>query len=232
MAADKTTIWTGATSGDYSVAGNWSNGVPTSGDVNGDTAIIPSGVTRSITGGDYSAAHLAAFIVQPGCTVSIGTLALPLKIYATTVRVMGSGAVYLDGGTLTTVVSSCRTLTIGANATVTTLDSLDGSVTTVLPAVATINAYGGTIIFGTPYITTAAAGVLSIFSGASVVYNSVGTVTTTHIYNGGTLDLSGDLRPVTFTSLTQDAGGKIIESMQRLVMTNWYRPEGGTLVIQ
>ena len=232
MAADKLTIWTGAVSGDYSVAGNWSNGVPTSGGVNGDTAIIPTGVTRAITGGDYSAATLAAFVVQPGCTIGIGTLALPLKIYATTVEVLGSGPVYLDGGILVTVTSGCRTLTIGSNATVTTLNALDGAVTTILPAVAAINAYGGTTIFGTPYVTTAAAGVMNIFSGASVVYNSVGTVTTTHIYDGGTLDLSGDLRPVTFTNLTQDSGGQIIESLQRIVVTNWYRPGGGTLVRQ
>ena len=232
MAADKTTIWTGATSGDYSVAGNWSNGVPTSGDVNGDTAIIPAGATRAITGGDYSAAHLAAFVVQPGCTVSIGTLALPLKIYATAVEVLGSGPVYLDGGNLFTVTSGCRTLTTGANATVTTLNALDGSITTCLQPPVTINAYGGQTIVGTPYITTAGVSVFSIFSGASIVYNSNGTAATGHIYDGGTLDLSGDLRPVTITNLTQDPGAKIIESLQRLTVTNWYRPGGGTLVRQ
>lgn len=104
------TKWLGTLTGVFGTAGNWSNGVP----VTGDTAIFDQDATGDLAGSDQSAITLAAMIVYQGFLKSIGTTATPLKIASTLVQIglqvdpaaQGGGAhrVVLDLHTVQTTV--------------------------------------------------------------------------------------------------------------------------------
>jgi hypothetical protein len=68
-------IWTGASSGVFGTAGNWTGGAPGT----GDTAIIPAYATVNIAGGAYATAF-DKLIVEPGCSITIGTNGTPLDV--------------------------------------------------------------------------------------------------------------------------------------------------------
>jgi len=86
-------IWTGATSGVFNVAGNWSpSGVP----VSTDSIIYPKGATVAATGYNASAILLAAWTKEAGCAIAIGSQAVPMHIDADAVYYYGTGATYLQ----------------------------------------------------------------------------------------------------------------------------------------
>lgn len=85
------TYWSGAVSGAWNVAGNWTNGVPAT----GDRAIVPRTATASITSGlSQGAVDLAVFITEDGYAGNIGAPGSPLVIGADIAKFYGSGAVY------------------------------------------------------------------------------------------------------------------------------------------
>lgn len=86
-----TTYWTGTSSGAWSTAGNWTNGVPG----NGDTAIFPRTATRSVSSGlDQNTIDLAVLVTEDGYAGDIGASGNPLIIGATKLKIRGSGRVY------------------------------------------------------------------------------------------------------------------------------------------
>jgi hypothetical protein len=93
----KTTSWSGGLSGDWSVAGNWTNGVPAA----TDTVIIPSTATRHITAGlDQNAVDIGVLDIRQGCKINIGLSGNPLHIADDSGGAIfyhaGSGALYLN----------------------------------------------------------------------------------------------------------------------------------------
>lgn len=88
------TYWTGAVSGDWDASGNWSSGVPAT----GDTAIFDSG-TASVTGGlNQSAVNLESLFITDGFSGAIGSATLGrLQINADNVKLAGRNAA-VEGG--------------------------------------------------------------------------------------------------------------------------------------
>ena len=82
-------IWTGATDGDWSVAGNWSpSGVPAS----TDDVIISAAYTVSITAGlNQSAVTLNSLTVEEGYSGAIGSKSADLQIATDALTFQGSG---------------------------------------------------------------------------------------------------------------------------------------------
>lgn len=109
----KTTIWTGATDGDFTVAGNWSNGVP----VTGDTVIFRDSAVDLDTTLDQSAITLASLVIEQSYTGLLGLstqAADYLQIGATLVSIgehygygspAGSGRLKLDLSAANTAVT-------------------------------------------------------------------------------------------------------------------------------
>ena len=89
-------IWTGATDGDWSVAGNWSpSGVPAS----TDDVIISAAYTVSITAGlNQSAVTLNSLTVEEGYSGAIGSKSADLQIATDALTFQGSGVAYIDLG--------------------------------------------------------------------------------------------------------------------------------------
>lgn len=93
--------WIGGDSGNentYNTAANWSGGsAPTT----NDTVVIPRDAAYDIDGYDASATALTQFIVEEGCSVSIGSTTTPLQVSPATFRYDGSGstAVFNFNGT-------------------------------------------------------------------------------------------------------------------------------------
>lgn len=99
-----TTRWTGALSGDWATAGNWSNGVPAT----GDTVIIPRTSSRSITTGldrtgDGAGAglNLVLLSIEEGYNGDIGSSGNYLKCTADKIKVRHGGEFWFtsDSGT-------------------------------------------------------------------------------------------------------------------------------------
>jgi len=121
--ANKTTTWFGTTDGDWTVAGNWGNGVPSSTAGDKDTVIYSKDAVNAMTTnldrtGDAAGAglDLALFYVEEGAPLPIGTSGSPLTLAADKIVHRGTGAFYFkssDGtGSLTTdnvIVDSDRT---------------------------------------------------------------------------------------------------------------------------
>ena len=89
--------WVGTTDTDFGTAGNWTGGLPETGDI----AYVPPGATVNIAGSDETAAPIDEFVVAPGCTITIGTEGTPLQLSfdsqtngVTTLE--GTGVTYLE----------------------------------------------------------------------------------------------------------------------------------------
>jgi hypothetical protein len=112
-------FWTGASSGVFATAGNWT---PSGPPVSGDTVIFDGRATQALIGGDQSAVALAALYHYESCQYAVGTSALPLKIVSSIVEIglpspdgsTGSpGQVHLDLHTTATAVSVYKTANVG-----------------------------------------------------------------------------------------------------------------------
>ena len=101
----------------------------------------------------------------------------------------------------------------GPNATISEVKSLGGK-TTLDAAPTTLTATGGTVTVTTGNITT-----LSIDS-ATVNYDAAGTITTTTITSGGTLDCSRTANAKTLTNATVYKGGTIRDPDGTVTFTN------------
>ena len=89
-----TTRWTGTTSGAWATAGNWSNGVPTT----GDTVLFPrTGVTNApSTGLSLDTTNFAKLIVERGATYNIGSSGSPLICVTPYLLHEGIGTFYFN----------------------------------------------------------------------------------------------------------------------------------------
>lgn len=205
-----TYVWTGASSGAFATAGNWSpSGPPTT----GDTAIFDFNATQSLVGSDQSAITLAALIVYQSFLFAIGTTATALKIGATSVQIgqnldpaaspAGPTRINLD---LHTIASSVIVYNSGLALTDTGLENIriKGNHTsnsfqlissTVSVGLAT-NAVGDVANFPT---IQANGGRLNIGSGCSCSSMSLGGNIICNAFSGpGTLTLSGNARLNTY----------------------------------
>jgi autotransporter-associated beta strand protein len=111
-----TNIYTGAVSdGIWATAGNWTDGVPNS----GDQVIIPTTATIDLTTlGDQSAVNLTSLIIEENCPITIGSPGgTHLHITAQTIKHYGRGklalrhsdlavtSIYLDSPNVTDAVT-------------------------------------------------------------------------------------------------------------------------------
>lgn len=101
-----TIYWVGGDSGNensYNTAANWSGGaVPTT----NDTVVIPRDAANNITGYDASAVTLTKFIVEEGCSITIGSTTTPLQVAPADFEFNGSGtSVFNFNGTNVNIVA-------------------------------------------------------------------------------------------------------------------------------
>ena len=184
--ADK--IFTGATSGDWSVAGNWLSG---SAPVAADNIFFVADYNIDLTAGlDQSAVTYGKLIVEPGYTGKIGTKIAYLQIACTDVDFKGSGESYID------VSSSAIDIRVDGTAAAPTgksglylkgsaideVNVISGRVGIASKAgetatVTTISANGGSIVAGDGCTLTN----VTVYGGQ---LNSQASVTTLKIYNG------------------------------------------------
>lgn len=186
-----TKYWVGGTSGDYSVAGNWSpSGVPAAGD-----DVIIQGTVAITAGLDQSAVELNSFTVLPGYSGAIGSLTGFLIID------LGDGDRFEFAGTGLSFIS------VGSAA-----------VSPVITNTATVSSGSGLYLLGTALATvTLLKGSLEVFTGSTVTtinqgYTSTlasdtalsvptGVTLTTLNRTGGTCTLN-----VGATTVTNDGG--------------------------
>ncbi|MBE3039724.1 MAG: hypothetical protein IMZ62_13055 [Chloroflexi bacterium] len=228
--ASEYNFWSGTTAV-WATAGNWSQGAP----VTADQVIIPRDSTQAITGGDFTTGvTLASFTTEAGHSAALGSAAVPVQVVATIANILGSGATYLSGTLTTLNLANGSQVHIGydnagtAAAALTTVNMLSGTARIVNSAITTCTIGGGTLTYGDPGRGTVAITTLTIEGTGKVVYNSNATIVT---LNGrrGTLDLSGDTRAVTITTLNAWPGLRIIDPQKRLSVTTLVPQAGLTM---
>jgi hypothetical protein len=117
-------------------------------------------------------------------------------------------------GVATLRVSGDAKVRVGVGAAVGTLNQEAGSVT-LLCGATTINKIDGTLtVFGTGAATNLTE------NGGRTVWNSSGNITNLIVGDGGVVDFSGDIRPLTVTNCTIEAGGSIIDPFRRVAFSN------------
>lgn len=114
---------------------------------------------------------------------------------------------------LATLLNTAGTVRCGTGVTLTTVKSGGGSIE-LQSNVTTL-----TVLGGEGRIRHAATVTTLVVENARFFYDSSGTCTSATIKDGGFLDLSGDISPVTFTDLTLN-GGEVYDPYNRLTVTN------------
>ena len=219
-------IWTGATDGDWSVAGNWSpSGVPAS----SDDVILSAAYTVSITAGlNQSAVTLNSLTVEEGFSGAIGSKSADLQIATDALTFEGSGVAYIDLGSnaVDPVINGTATYSTGESglyltgtgigtitcagggvsigragttSTVTEVRGISGDVHIGIGGTVTSSFnFGANIIFDSTHTT------LNLDAGRTTLRQSA-TVTTAHL-DGGVL--TGD-SACTITTVNLNAGGEL-----------------------
>ena len=211
--ANEINVWAGTTNA-YATAGNWTLHVP----LITENVIIPKDSTQAIAGSDQDAVALSSFTEEYGYSSTIGSRAVPLLLQATAATLAGTGAKYI-GGTLTTLtLANGQNTNIIDETVVTTLNVISGTPNYRGANLTTATVLGGTLTYGESGKATTTVATLNIRDSARCVYNSSGTVTACNL--DGILDLSGDARAVTITTLTVGPDAQIIDPNKRLTITN------------
>jgi len=94
------TRWTGASSGSWTTAGNWSAGVPDGSGGSYDPVVFPASSTQAVTA-DHTAQNavdMSALYLQRGFNADIGSAGNELYISAGNVYHFGGGALHLKAG--------------------------------------------------------------------------------------------------------------------------------------
>ena len=218
-------IWTGATDGDWSVAGNWSpSGVP----VSTDDVILSAAYTVSITDGlNQSAVTLNSLTVEEGYSGAIGSKSADLQIATDELTFQGSGVAYIDLGSnavdpvingtasystgesgLCLTGTGIGTITCagggvligraGTTSTVTELRGISGDVHVGIGGTVTSSFnFGANIVFDSTHTT------LNLDAGTTTLKQSA-AVTTAHL-DGGVLHIDS---ACTITTLNLNNGGE------------------------
>lgn len=186
--------WTSTSSGDYSVAGNWTpSGVPVANDV----VYITAGSASITAGLNQSAVGLDGFFVEAGYTGSIGSPSAYLQITVDTgepVALAGSGVIYLDLGSsdVSPIVNNTATVTGTSGFGLYLLGS----------ALATLTVNKGVVGLAARGDQTSAATTLNVnwinsqLTDATVVCGAGVTLTTVN-QTGGTLTINSAATTVT-----------------------------------
>jgi hypothetical protein len=87
-----TTIWSGATSGNWNDDTNWSGVKP----IDNDTAVFPAGGTVSVTTGPTVSIDLDLLYIHPLFTGHIGTSGSPISLAADLIEHHGAGGLYVE----------------------------------------------------------------------------------------------------------------------------------------
>tara|TARA_R110002020_G_scaffold179804_2_gene373536 strand:- start:10713 stop:11528 length:816 start_codon:yes stop_codon:yes gene_type:complete len=184
-------IFTGATSGDFSVAGNWLSG---SAPVAADNLFFIADYNVDLTAGlDQTAVTYGKLIVEAGYTGKIGTKIAYLQIPCTDVDFKGSGESYIDVSTsaIDIRVDGTGPAPTGKSglylkgSAIDEINVISGSVGVASKAgetatVTTIVLNGGAVVVGDGCTLTNA----TVYSGQ---LNSQASVTTLKIYNGSSV---------------------------------------------
>lgn len=138
--------WQGSVSGDVTVAGNWSGGVPGS----GDAAVFDELAVASATAGTLPTT--TSITVTDGFKYNIGTSTTPLSIGSggastyTTVTVGGRGSVFnvslVASTTITTMSLNSMVCSVSGAGTITTLNDNVGATISVTALTTLVNARG------------------------------------------------------------------------------------------
>jgi len=219
-------IWTGATDGDWSVAGNWSpSGVPAS----ADDVILSASYVVSITAGlNQSAVTLNSLTVEQGYSGAIGSKAADLQIATDALTFEGSGVAYINLGSnaVDPVINGTATYSTGSSglyltgtgigtitcagggvsigrpgttSTVTEIRGVAGDVHVGIGGTVTSSFnFGATVVFDATHTT------LQIDDGRTVLKQSA-TVTTAHL-DGGIFQLDS---ACTITTVNLNSGGEL-----------------------
>ncbi len=186
-----TDMWIGGSGGDWSVGGNWNNGIPTS----ASNVVIPAGVSVTVSTGTQAAGTITT---DPTDTLTIDGGSLTV---AATSAIAGD--LNLSSGTLT--VSSGATLTLAGATNQWSGGTVAGSFA---------GSGGGTVSLASGTLNIASAGTTFDFptgmfnwSGGTIQGNGSNSVLT----NNGTITLTGSANKVLFDGLTLNNSGTINE---------------------
>jgi hypothetical protein len=113
-----------------------------------------------------------------------------------------------------TSVESDANVRLGPGVTLTTVDQSGGTVACG-SSFTTLKIRGGTYT-----ANFAAAGTTINLDGGSVIWQSSGNITTLVIGSGGTFDASQDMRPITITNCTVNAGATLNDPHGRITFSN------------
>lgn len=114
-----TCIWTGASSGDWSTAGNWTGGVPGA----GDTAFFSNNAVSVTSGLDQHTVALSALIIEQSYTGAIGTASAYLRVDVDDIYIgqhYGSGTPSGSGRIKLQLEGACASLNVYNSATTAT----------------------------------------------------------------------------------------------------------------
>jgi len=228
--------WLGTTDGDWNTATNWSLGtVP----VGTNEVVVPKDATVAILGYDASAAEMASFIVEDGCSIQIGggSTGIPLTLDvadAGDISIGTTARAFLDGTLkLLTISGGAKKVVIPETATITTLTMTNKSAAQIDTAITTANLSDGSkLTYGIAGSTTAIIGTATIVgTGSTILYNSTGKITACTCRDGGKLDGSGDSRSTTIETFTLYGGGAaLIDPNLRFTLSNGIVLAQGTTV--
>jgi hypothetical protein len=216
-----THIWTGASSGAWNTAGNWTGGVPTAG---GDVYFLNNAV--SVTSDlDQNAVTVGSLHIEQSYTGAIGTAAAYLAIGATNVYIgehYGSGTPAGSGRLKLDLRAACTSMNIYNSATTATDTYLAPiQVISGANAITTLNVKKGKVGFcvGSPS-ETATITTASIYYDNSVTSDSVvefgsGCTLTTLNKTGGDCVLRGLV-----TTINNDGGELICATTDNITALN------------
>lgn len=162
------TVWTGATSTDWTDASNWTNGVPDSSDgttIASPTALGDSGAVSGATNGVILNGS-GSLTVKNGSTLSSSTAAIGAANGSlAAVAVTGSGSHWTTSGQLTVGGTGSGTLNIWSGGTVTALSGVRLGFNAA--GTGSVNVNGGSVL-ETTGLTKGAGGALFTFDNATL----------------------------------------------------------------
>ncbi len=189
--------WTGASSGDVTVGGNWVGGVAPSG---GDSVYFTSGAVNATTG---TLVNVVSFVVTAGYSGSIGLAGAPLTIGdVTTLRCAGPGANFFvtTAGTITAAYLDRGNVSIAGAGTLTA--AYVGDATVSLP-IATVTTLIGMTPASNITVETSANAITLCWSYGIVTVNSRTVTAATIIGSNGRIITTAT---AVLTTVNVDAG--------------------------
>jgi autotransporter-associated beta strand protein len=221
--AQSTTTWTGsAASGDWSTAGNWNGGAPTT---SGTWALTFGNTTQTSStntiGGASDTVTLSGLTITSNTAVALG------RTESRTLTLINNSSIYI-GGTNNINHTSSIPLTLLGSSTVSGVSNRNLQWNAVISGTGSLSLTAGTLYLGLGVVNTFSGGLTISGGGLDVAGNSaLGTGPLT--INGGTLNARAAPRTVTNSGVVN--GDFTFGGTNPLVLSGSFDLNGGTRII-